>query len=247
MFIFSLNLLAYLAVVLVNFLANYLPINGQTSGEISDRLHVLFTPAGYVFSIWGLIYLLVGIWVLSQLPKSRRENEVYTQTFPAFIVSCILNISWLLLWHYEYFILSVSVIIALLATLIVIYTKIKAVSHSFLSLAPFSIYLGWLSVATIANISYVLVDIKWEGFGLSDITWTIMMLFVATILAIVFRVKYNDWLYPLVFVWAFIGIGVQNGSNESAVSYTAYALAAILFIFNFVIGSWNRTSRKETL
>ena len=225
-----LNLLGYLLVIIINFLANYLPINGQQTGEISDKLDVLFTPAGYVFSIWGLIYILTGIWVLAQIPKSRRNSPVYKAAFPWFLISCLLNSAWIFAWHYEYFPLSVLIIAALLITLIVLYERIKAVPHSWWELAPFSIYLGWISVAAIANISFTLKDAGWNGFGLSDTVWTIIMLAVAALLAIVFKFRNRDWLYPLVFVWAFIGIGVRNAEDYSTVSYIAYGLAAVIFI-----------------
>ena len=152
------NIIGYIFVVLINFLANYLPINGKRTGEISDSLPVLFTPAGYVFSIWLLIYVLLGIWVLRQIPNSRRNEPVYNVSFPWFLLTCLFNGSWILVWHYELFTLSVIVMIALLLSLIILYTKIKSVEHTWLDSAPFSIYLGWISVATITNIAFVLTD-----------------------------------------------------------------------------------------
>ncbi len=228
---FIFNLFALVFVILINYLSNALPFNDQTTSEIANRLDVLFTPAGYVFSIWGLIYLLLALWVLRQLPASRRELPVYKVGTPLFILSCFLNSFWLFLWHYEYFVLSVFVMLALLITLIALYLRINAVYESSLDLLPFSIYLGWISVATIANISYVLVEIGWDGFGLSDVTWTIIMLIVASILAVVFRLKKGDMFYPLVFVWAFIGIGVRNLADYPVVAFTAFFLSTIIFVY----------------
>jgi len=167
------NLIFYLFVVMMNFLANFLPLNGQTSGEISDKLDVLFTPAGYVFSIWGLIYFLLAIWVFRQFLSKYQNSPAYKVSFPWFALSCVLNGAWLLAWHYEHFLLSIFIIIALLVTLMVIYTSIKKVEHTTFDLFPFSVYTGWVSVATIANISYYLTYIKWDGFGVSELTWTI--------------------------------------------------------------------------
>lgn len=232
---FLLNLIAYIVVVTVNGLANALPLNGQTTGEISNRLNVLFTPAGYVFSIWGLIYLLLGIWVLRQFPKSRRDLPIYQETSGLFVVSCILNSLWIFLWHYEFFGLSVIVMLLLLFTLIRLYTKAKAADASFFDLLPFSVYLGWISVATIANISYYLTYIDWDGFGLSDSIWTFLLLLIATILALTFLKKEHDWVYPLVFVWAFIGIGVKNqNADVPLVVFSSYVLAALIFIVTIV-------------
>jgi translocator protein len=232
---FLLNLIAYLIVVTVNGLANSLPLNGQTTGEISNRLNVLFTPAGYVFSIWGLIYLLLGIWVIRQFPKSRRDLPIYQETSGLFVLSSILNSLWIFLWHYEFFGLSVIVMLLLLLTLIRLYTKAKAANASFFDLLPFSVYLGWISVATIANISYYLTYIDWDGFGLSDSLWTFLLLIIATILALTFLKKEQDWIYPLVFVWAFIGIGVKNQNGDvPLVVYSSYILAALLFMVTLV-------------
>lgn len=127
---FLMNLAAFLLVVIVNGLANALPLNGQTTGEISNRLDVLFTPAGYVFSIWGLIYLLLGIWVLSMFPESRRNLPVYQNTSGLFVLSSLLNSFWIFMWHYEFFGLSVLVMLLLLLTLIRLYLKLRG-SRSF--------------------------------------------------------------------------------------------------------------------
>ncbi|WP_349632671.1 TspO/MBR family protein [Cytobacillus firmus] len=137
---------AYLVMIAVNALANILPLNEQTTGEISNKLEVLFTPAGYVFSIWGFIYLLLGVWLARQIPKKRRSLPIYRQTSILFIVSCMLNSLWIIAWHYEYFLLSVIIMIALLFTLIFLYKSASEFDPDFLDVAPFSVYLGWISV-----------------------------------------------------------------------------------------------------
>ncbi|MGP4069480.1 TspO/MBR family protein [Halobacillus sp. B29] len=228
---FILNLFAYLLVVVVNGLANTLPLNGQTTGEISNRLNVLFTPAGYVFSIWGLIYILLGIWVLRQFPVSRRNLPIYQAVSGLFVLSCILNSLWIFMWHYNFFGLSVIVMILLLLTLIRLYIKAEAVDASFLDRLPFSVYLGWISVATIANISYYLTYIEWSGFGISASVWTFILLIIATLLAFYILITKNDWVYPLVFVWAFVGIGVQNqDADVPLVVYSSYIFAALILV-----------------
>ncbi|MGP4074942.1 TspO/MBR family protein [Halobacillus sp. K22] len=228
---FIMNLLAYLLVVIVNGLANALPLNGQTTGEISNRLNVLFTPAGYVFSIWGVIYILLGIWVLRQFPSSRRELPIYQAVSSLFVLSCILNSLWIFMWHYNFFGLSVIVMLLLLLTLIRLYVKAKAVDASFLDRLPFSVYLGWISVATIANISYFLTYIEWNGFGISASIWTFILLIVATLLAFYILITKNDWVYPLVFVWAFVGIGIRNqDADVPLVVYSSYILASLILL-----------------
>ncbi|MEW9502243.1 TspO/MBR family protein [Jeotgalibacillus marinus] len=227
---FILHFLFLLSMIIVNALANIIPLNGQTTGEISNKLDVLFTPAGYVFSIWSLIYFLLFIWVLRGGLKSQRKRSVYKQTSTLFVVSSILNCSWIVVWHYEQFIASVAVMIGLLFSLILIYVTIQRNKPRFLDRLPFSVYLGWISIATIANISYTLNYHGWSGFGLSDVSWTIILLLIATALALHIRFHERDWIYPLVFIWAFIGIAAKNEGGESIVVSTAYVLSAIIAI-----------------
>lgn len=229
-----LNMLAFALVIVMNTLAVTLPLNNQSTGEISDRLDIMINPAGYVFSIWSLIYLLLAIWIIRQFPKDRRDVPLYQETSGLFILSCLLNSAWIFVWHYNYFLVSVFIMIGLLLTLIVLYRRVKSTGPSLLDIAPFSIYLGWISVATIVNITYYLTDIGWNGFDISELVWAYLGLIVATVLAFWFRIRQHDMLYPLVFVWAFVGIGVKNMTEHSTYAYTAYALAFIILIFDLV-------------
>jgi translocator protein len=231
---FGLNFLGLLLVVIVNILANTLPLNGQTTGEISNRLNVLFTPAGYVFSIWGIIYLFLFIWVLRQLPKNRRNLPFYQSTSGLFLLTCMLNILWIFLWHYECFFYTVLVMIAFLITLIFVYKIVKSFHPPKIDVIPISIYLGWVSVALIANISYYLVYIQWNGWGISPVVWTVIMLWVAALLAGIFYMKEKDPYYVLVFIWALIGIGVKNQDSNPSVSYVSYVLSVVLLIFIWI-------------
>ncbi|KFZ43500.1 tryptophan-rich sensory protein [Anoxybacillus flavithermus] len=222
--------IAYVVMVFVNVMAEWLPLNGQTTGEISRKVNVLFTPAGYVFSIWGFIYVLLAIWIFRQIPTSRRHLSMYQKAFIPFVVSCMLNALWIVVWHYEYFIFSVIVMLSLLLTLIWLYKVVKRTNPRFFDLFPFSIYLSWISVATIANISFVLKYNGWDGFGLSDAFWAIAMLLVATALSLLFMHRQRDYVYPLVFVWAFVGIGVKNQGAASLVAYVSFLLAGVILI-----------------
>ncbi|MGM0852313.1 MAG: TspO/MBR family protein [Bacillota bacterium] len=219
-----LNILAFALVIVMNTLAVTLPLNNQSTGEISDRLDIMITPAGYVFSIWSLIYLVLAIWIIRQFPKDRRNLPLYQETSGLFILSCLLNSAWIFVWHYHYFLISVFIMIGLLLTLIALYRRVKSTGPPLLDIAPFSIYLGWISIATIVNITYYLTDIGCGWFGISELVWAYLGLIVATILAFLFRIGQHDMLYPLVFVWAFVGIGVKNMTEHSTYSYTAYAL-----------------------
>ncbi|WP_445490699.1 tryptophan-rich sensory protein [Niallia sp. 03133] len=230
---FFLHLIAFFIMIGINALANIIPLNGQTTDEISNKVIVLITPAPYAFMIWGLIYTAVAIWLVREIQITKRNSSVYTQTSFLFILSCLLNACWIIVWHYEYMALSVVTMILLLITLILLYKKIKFYSSSFSAYFPFSIYLGWISVASILNISYYVKYKEWDVFSLSDTTWTVTLLGVASGVGILFRIKEKDWLYPLVLIWAFIAIGVKNSVSFPSISYCCYALAAVLFIFNF--------------
>lgn len=228
-FRFAFVFVSLFLVISINFLANILPINGQTTGEISDRLPVLFTPAGYVFSIWSLIYVLLIIWLVGMWRIRNIGDSLFEKRSLFFIISCIFNISWIFLWHYEYFLLTVLVMIALLVSLIMLYRTYPTKDNRLTSRLPISIYLGWICVATITNISYVLTVYQWSGWGLSDPLWAVIMMTIGTALALHIRFHHSDIAYVFVFIWAFIGIAVHNGFEELLVMTAALFLSAVLF------------------
>lgn len=227
------NLLALLAVLVVNGLANALPLNGQTTGEISDSFDVYFVPAGYVFSIWGLIYLLLIGFVIYQLLPSQRDNPWLSRVGYLFTLSCLANAAWIFLWHYEYFILTLVAMVTLLVSLIAIYVRLGIgkvavdVSERLLARLPFRVYLGWVTVATIANVTSVLDYVGWNGWGISEPLWTIVMLVVATALTALMVQLRNDVAYALVVLWAFIGIAVRHWDTRLVGIAAAVAAACV--------------------
>jgi len=231
-----LNILALLAVIVVNTLANTLPIAGKTTGELSDQYPVLITPAGYVFSIWGLIYLLLAGFVIYQALPGNADRQSIQRIGPLFILTCIFNCSWIFAWHYELLPLSVLIMLALLGTLIVIYTGIRQVQgpttlgERLFVYLPFSVYLGWISVATIVNITVLLYDLEWDGFGLGATTWTLIGIAVTVVLAALIGYRFSDAAFMLVFVWALVGIGVKQQSGDSTVSTAAFVAAGLVFL-----------------
>lgn len=220
-------LIAYVFMVTTNALANILPINGQTTSEISNRLDVPFTPAGYVFSIWSLIYILLAIWLVIAFKNRNTDKAVLRKIGALFILSCLLNAAWLFAFHYEQFILSTIVIIALLITLIAIHQSYPKSENRFGGRLPFSLYLGWISVATIANINYTL-KFHDVSLGIGEMEGTIGLVVIAGILGIAGRYLSDDPFYALVFVWAIIGIGVAN--NETVLATASYIIAIAIFI-----------------
>jgi hypothetical membrane protein len=202
--------IAVLAVIGVNIAANALPINGLNTGDISDRFDILFVPAGYVFSIWGLIYLgLLGYAVYQVLP-AQADNPRLQSIGGLFLLSSAANIVW------------IGIYVRLRRT-----KEAVGAAERWLVRVPFSIYLGWISVATIANISQVLYYIGWSGWGVSEVAWAIVMLVVGVVLAGVMAFNERDPAYVLVFVWAYAGIGIAQ-ADEAYVAMTAWGGTAML-------------------
>lgn len=216
--------------IAVNALANTLPINGQTTGEISNRLPVLFTPAGYVFSIWGVIYVLLAIWIITIAFQLKNNQPPTWKRTTLFLLSCFFNIGWILSWHYEYFLVTLVMMIGLVATLAILYSSYPRSDNEWKERGPISVYLGWVSIALVANISYVLTYFEWDGFGLSDQLWTVALLTFATALALHFRYHYRDRIMQLVYIWAFIGIALKLGFDELLVSAAAIFLSGVLVV-----------------
>jgi hypothetical protein len=210
-------LFSFLATIVVNALSNVLPIGGNTTQEVANKYPVYFFPAAYVFAIWGLIYLGLTAFIIFYFIRSGKYKALYRKIAPWFILSCIANSVWLVLWHTENLFLSVLVILVLLVSLIKIYFEIdkqKANLTSISSLtikAPFSIYLAWSCVATIANIAGFLFSSGWQngGLGISAISWTVIMLIVATVLTSYFVLIKKDIAFGFVIIWAFVGIFVR--------------------------------------
>ncbi|MBE0685131.1 MAG: tryptophan-rich sensory protein [Anaerolineaceae bacterium] len=231
-----LNLVSLLATITVNALANILPINNLQTGAVSDSFGALFTPAGYVFAIWGVIYLTLAVFAVYQVLPAQKDNARLDRVGIWFILANLFNGGWIFAWHYLQFPLSMLLMLGLLVSLFVIYLRLgigtskSALNERWLVDMPFSIYLGWISVATIANASVVLLDLNWDGFGLSETIWTVIVLVVGVILGLIMTLKRSEVFYTLVLIWAFIGI-TQNGSGDTVVSTTAWAGSAILAIF----------------
>jgi benzodiazapine receptor len=245
--------LALIIMIAVNVLSNAIPFNGLTAPEIADSFDVFFVPAGYVFSIWSIIYLGLIAYAVFQLLPAQRENPGLRQTGWWFVLSSAANSIWLFLWHYGYFALSVAAMLTLLISLIIIYQRLgvglKSVpsGERWLVHLPFSVYLGWITVATIANITAFLDFINWNGFGISPEIWTFIMLAVATVVAGLMAFYRQDIAYLLVLIWAFIGIGVEQ-SQTTQVANAAYLAAAIvaIFVILVVIQKFRQTRRMNS-
>lgn len=240
-----LNVAAAVLVLVVNSLANSLPINGYTTGEISAFYPNLFVPAGITFSIWGIIYILMIGFVIHGLVASFKQNEnTYVKIIavgPWFVISCLANAGWILAWHYQKLAVSVVLMLLLLVSLIVVYSRLESnpFPRSFpekLTLRwPFSIYLGWICVATIANVSALLVDLNWDKFGVDDDFWLTLVLSVALIISTLFVIRKRDSAFAWVIVWAFSGIMIKLSADGNT-TLTGYYLVLIGMIYMAFLG-----------
>jgi benzodiazapine receptor len=231
----SLNIVAFILTLVVNGLASAVALNGKTTAEVSDLYPTLVTPAGYVFAIWGVIYVLLLIFVIFQALPSQREKPFLRNISGFFVLSSVLNVLWLFLWHYDQIALSVVPMFALLATLIMIYLRLnigkvavslkeKACVH-----LPFSVYLGWITVASIANVSAALVSVQWDGFGLASDLWSVLVIAVALLITLTVIATRKDVAYGLVLIWALVGITVKQSAYPN-VAVAAEVSAVVIAV-----------------
>jgi hypothetical protein len=234
------NALSVVVALTVNILASVLPLNGQNTGEISDRFKVYFVPAGYVFAIWGIIYIGWIAFAIYQFRAAQKESPRLRNLGYLFALSGIFNAAWLFCWHYNIFGLSVLVMLTLLGLLIASYLKLN-VGHTSVTTAekwsvdvPFSVYLGWITVATVANVTDYLYFINWTGFGIAPQIWAVIMLVIASVLALAMMVTRRDSGYVFVLVWSFAGIA-QKQADTALVANSAWV--ATVFVLGLAIYS----------
>jgi hypothetical protein len=223
------NIVLFAIMVVMNYLANALPLNDKTTGELSDSYPNLFVPAGITFSIWGVIYLLILGFCIVQFIDSNQATVSNIGWF--FGLSCALNALWIACWHYEKLPLSLIVMVGLLITLIHINYVIRDIPFGIIK-ASFGIYLGWICIATIANVTALLVNYNWNGFGISGEVWTIIMIAVGAIIATVTLYRLWNPFIGLAVVWAFIGIIIKRQDD-----YRSIVIAAIIALILVAIAS----------
>lgn len=245
----AINWIFFLCVIAVNALANILPINGYNTGQVSGFYPNYFVPAGFTFSIWGIIYLLLLAYTIAftyytiNAIKFPKVQQYLDKANPLFLLTCILNISWIFAWHYLQVELSVIIMLFFLAALCKIFIiankSIQGITflQSFLLITPFTVYLGWISVATIANITALFVQFSWNGFGMDAIYWSSLMILVAIALGLHFLFKYNVIAYTMVITWALWGIKASQGKVK-IINMCSTAGLLILFaaMLLFILG-----------
>lgn len=235
--------------LVMNGAANAIPLNGRETGAISDSFNVLFVPAGYVFSIWGLIYLgLIAFTIYQSLP-GQRQNLLLRKTGWIVSLSSLANGAWIYFWHFGNYAITLLVMLILLACLISIYLLLGIGKRKFnnserwMVSIPFSLYLGWITVATIANATAVLSYLGWNGMGISPENWTLIMLAAGVIISGIMSYTRSDIAYSLVLVWAFIGLSIRwpDLPSVSIAGYISAAIVILLLIASRILpSSWKK-------
>ena len=244
------NIVALLITIVMNYLSNTGIFNDNTMASVSARYQNYFTPAGYAFSIWGIIYILLIAFVIHQskglFDNTKKAPAIVSHIGWMFVLSCGANCFWILAWLYDYTGFSVIIMAILLSSLlsIVVRTRMELDLITFKQVAlewwPFAIYLGWITVAIIANIAAYLTKIQWDGFGISPVIWTMIMILVATLVH-----EYLIWTRNLresasVAVWGLVAVSVANWGTTPTVAYTALIASVIIFISTSIHGYQNR-------
>ncbi|WP_067037091.1 hypothetical protein [Allomuricauda sp. CP2A] len=243
------NIIAFLATVFVNYLSNTGIINHTTIGEVSKGLNSLFTPASYAFSIWGLIYMLLLGFIIYQgrsLLTHVRDDGFITKVGWNFVFSCAANIAWVFCWLYGYTGLSCLFIFVMLISLlkIVVDNDMELWDAPISVIAflwwPFVFYSGWVTVASIANVAAYLVKMGWNGFGISEPAWTLIMIVIALIINLLVTWKRNMREFALVGAWSLVAIAYANYGQHQSIVYAAGAAALILVVSSGIHGFLNR-------
>lgn len=229
--------ISYVGMLFINYLANALPLNNQNTGEISSKYPSYFTPDGFTFSIWGIIYIFLGIYVVKMIITSSSDlsEQFLITTMTLFIVTSILNILWLYCWHYDYIVLSSIVMSIFLVLLLVAITIIPAESTFIKS--TFSLYAGWLSIAFIANITIMLIYLNVDFFLQKEVFWFITITIIGLLLVSLVLFTTGNVVYSLVFIWAYFGIFMKHLSQSGYHLSTNWAptyLGVILGVISLV-------------
>lgn len=243
------NIIALILTIIMNYLSNTGVFNNSTMATVSDQYHNYFTPAGYAFSIWGLIYLSLTGFIIYQskgLTGSGQAPEIVSKIGWMFVISCIANCLWIVTWLYDYTGISVLVMAALLVSLIsiVLRTRMELDLITFKRVAlewwPFALYFGWITVAIIANVAAYLTKLQWDGFGISPVAWTVIMISAAAIIHVILIWNRNLREAASAGAWGLAAVAVANWNENQAVATAAIVATVIIFINISVHGYRNR-------
>lgn len=243
------NALALIVTLIMNYLSNTGIFNGNTMETVSDAYDNYFTPAGYAFSIWGVIYLgLIAFVIYTSRSAFSKKPEMpeLRQIGWWFVLSCVANSLWVLAWLYDFTAISVLLMIGLLVCLLMIIrnTRMELDYHPFRKYLfvfwPFALYAGWVSIALVANIAAWLTKIGWNGWGISEVTWTLIAICLAGLINVFVVLNRNLREFALVGIWGLIAVSVANSDNE-LIKYSCYGVSLLILL---TVG-WNALRHKE--
>ena len=241
------NLVAFAVMILLNVLSNAIPLNGQTMPEISAKYASLFTPAGFTFSIWGVIYLLLLVFVFWQALPAQSNNLKVAGISTYFKINCLANALWIVVWHYDLLALSLVIMVLILVTLVMIYRTLVAEIHTanfteHLALyLPFSLYTGWITVATVANASVFQTGNGWDDVLLTSVQWTMAKLALAGAIGTTIIIKYRDPVFAVAVAWAAFGIAAKQSGTPAVLG--AATTLSLLLLFLIVKEGTSRLAR----
>lgn len=246
-----LTLAAIIFAFVVNVFSNLYPMNGLTIGEISNTFFsdVLIIPASYAFAIWGVIYLGLFSFGFYQFQSSQQQNPRLQTTRYWLICASLAQVIWVVVFLYRMFSVSLVAMLVILFGLIQAYLKLKNTPHPtsqkeqwFVDI-PISIYLGWISVATIVNAASVLYNLGWSGWGISAPLWTTILITVAGLIGIILRLQYHETAFLVVLIWAFIAISIRQ-ENQPLIVWTALVISLVLSLIGLSTTVNQRLSSK---
>jgi len=232
------NLVLFTGMIVMNYLANALPLNNKNTGEISDSFPNLFVPAGITFSIWGIIYLLLIIYCVVQFTGS--DQTAISKIGLVFGISCVLNALWIVTWHYGRLNLSLLVMAGMLVSLIYINMAVKDLPFGIIK-AAFGVYLGWICIASIANVTALLVNYNWNGFGASQEIWTIIMIAIGALLVSLTIYGISNPFIGLSVIWAFTGIIIKRQDDYRSIVITAFVAIVVVSAIT-ILGFFRKTA-----
>ncbi len=223
-----LYVIAFLIMIAINYLS------GSNIGNIAEDKQAMIQPAGFAFAIWGLIYVLILAWLIKLLMIRSHNKKIVSRLKYLPIINFLLNSAWIIVYTQQWFLVSVIVILALLYNIARMYVILS--DYRGYNRLPFSIYFGWTTVATIVNIfSLALNNHIQTIFGLDELSWTMIALILATIIGIFIAISFKDWLYPLVLIWPFYGIYIENNNYYLSLDVTLITASLLLFITAIIV------------
>ena len=230
MFKIILLMLFFISTVIVKLLSILLPINGQTSGEIFNRLPVFFTPANYVFYIWIVIFISLAWWIWNMMKDYKSSRPIPPKRVLLYGVASILYILFVLTWQYEHFGYTFVTLTALLGSLFILYLTYPFDTVNRKNRWPISLLLGATFTGFFTNLSYLLTYYEFGGFGMTKSLWGVIFLTAATAIALHFRYHYFDRLISVVFIWTFIGVAIHHNFSQLLLTSASIFLSCVLIV-----------------